>query len=129
MQESSEQYSFYKELDTICENRCLYKYLTFYGGLQMLKNHNIQFTRADKLNDEYDCNSKLIDFQGHDYLIPEFDKYMKFGICSLSKSYDNTTLWGRKYANDDGICIGLDTKILIKTLTEKLAQFSVYCSI
>ena len=40
----------------------LYKYLDAEGGLRMLRNSNIQFTNATKLNDPFDCHPSLIDF-------------------------------------------------------------------
>lgn len=38
----------------------LYKYFDAKGGLAMLEHNNIQFTNATKLNDPFDCNSRLI---------------------------------------------------------------------
>lgn len=105
-------------MDCICSLDCLYKYIDFEGGLSMLENTNIQFTRADALNDEYDCNWDLIKMPKIEVL-----NHYKFAVCSLGKTYDNTTLWSDKYAGSEGICIALDTKLLVSVLLYwKIAQ-------
>ncbi len=43
-------------------NNKLYKYLDVNGGLLMLLHQNLQFTKASKLNDPFDCHPALIDF-------------------------------------------------------------------
>ena len=100
----------------------LYKYLDFQGGLKMLLHHNLQFTKASKLNDPFDCHPALIDFSDVPHEIVQtyprevqkllepthFEKAReKEYICSLSKNYDSILMWSY-YTNHKGLCIGLD---------------------
>lgn len=112
-----DQLEFIKEMDEICSHGFLYKYLDFDGGVKMLENYNIQFTRADKLNDEYDCNWDLLNVKNKDI------QYYRFGVCSLGKSFDNYALWAEGYAGSNGLCLALDTKLLFQYLIEnEIAQ-------
>ena len=103
-------------------NRILYKYLDAEGGIQMLKNSNLQFTNATRLNDPFDCHPSLIDFS---IVPPEktrvWDKNAVMGIesnrsdrlrdgawiCSLSKVHNSILMWSY-YGNHKGVCIGID---------------------
>ncbi len=76
----------------------------------MLEHHNIQFTRADNLNDEYDCNFEILN--APQVIVSELNQLLQFGVCSLSTSPNNSTLWSDRYAGSSGLCIELDTKIL-----------------
>lgn len=110
----------------------IFKYLTFKNGIEMLKNSNIQYTRASELNDPNDCHISKVNFdclkEVEDIIdIGELTKkiYNKhentlnsFGICSFGTSSDNPELWN-KYAKSDGICIELDTKKTIDCLIKK----------
>lgn len=116
-----------------------YKYLTYSSAKLMLEHHNIQFTRGDGLNDPRDldickCDMTIIDALSTHLKIPQDivapkvqlqAKWIKsIGVCSLGQSGDNPTLW-KEYACDknwlgmkreNGVCIGLDQDILIKSL-------------
>lgn len=100
----------------------LYKYLNFEGGLKMLKNHNLQFTNATKLNDPFDCHPGLINFSNvpaekcknwpaNIVSLMEFVPYKKnwedSWICSLSKVNDALLMWSY-YSSHNGVCIGVD---------------------
>lgn len=100
----------------------LYKYLDADGALKMLKNHNLQFTNATKLNDPFDCHPSLIDFSNVPAekcrtfpanLIAEVESspykrtHEEAWICSLSKVYDSLLMWSY-YGTHKGVCIGLD---------------------
>lgn len=101
-QEDQEEIAkFNSEQVKICRNEYLYKYLDFDGGLQMLKHHNIQFTRADRLNDEYDCNFEILDAPQD--IISTLNQILQFGVCSLAISPNNSTLWGNDYASCKGL--------------------------
>lgn len=105
-------------------NNKLYKYLDVNGGLSMLLHHNLQFTKASKLNDPFDCHPALIDFS--DVPIKKVQAYPEEVqtalqptnfekareneyICSLSKNYDSVLMWSY-YTNHKGICVGIDMK-------------------
>lgn len=117
--------------------KSIYKYLTYENGIKMLSLNNLQFTRANKLNDKQDCHFSKINF---DYII-EFSKSIdlsskqliediinkhkepisSFGICSLGISADNITLWDRYTKTNelcDGICIELDLNAVIKCFSK-----------
>lgn len=116
----------------------IYKYLTYNSGCQMLQNHNIQFTRGDKLNDIEDlniskfnmatprelCKEYEIDMNLVDQKIAEkANEFKSFGICSLGISPLNTVLWERYTHsgsnNEDGICIGLNQRKVINALIKQ----------
>lgn len=116
----------------------VFKYLTYESGLKMLSYNNIQFTRADMLNDEVDCHISKVNF---DYVIDAamamginadelLDKVVtkhrkpisSFGICSLGMTANNNVLWNRyTKTNDvaDGICIELDLNAVINFFIKK----------
>lgn len=112
-----------------------YKYLTFESGKLMLEKHNIQFTRASRLNDWLDCN---IDIVNYDEVIAlygtiisrdEFERIKKegkefadsLGICSLGQTPYNKELWKRYACSsegiENGICIELDFQSIIEHFT------------
>ena len=89
-----------------------FKYCSFEGAYAMLSSSNIQFTRADKLNDPDEVNISKCDMKHHlDLLrelgipdteinskIEEAKKYFSgIGVCSCGKSPENEVLW-KKYA-------------------------------
>ena len=115
----------------------LYKYLDVNGGLMMLRNSNLQFTNATRLNDPFDCHPALFDFSN----APEYpnnwppkDFMVEKGkidtenlrnsawICSLSKIHDSLLMWSY-YGNHKGVCIGLDMEKANKYLS------SIHCGI
>lgn len=116
----------------------IYKYLTYQSGCLMLQNHNLQFTRGDKLNDIEDLNISKFDTDtpnaflkhiGCDSEIIETKmrerakELSSFGVCSCSISPFNSILWNN-YSNSetdfqDGVCIGLNQ---IKTINALLAK-------
>lgn len=127
----------------------VYKYLTFDSGVKMLQNNNVQFTRANMLNDEVDCHISKVNF---DYITREIDKisaintseliekikskhgptFSSFGICSLGTTPDNLTLWNdytRAYDNtSNGICIELNLSATIDYILKsgiKVVSFRV----
>lgn len=100
----------------------LYKYLDAQGGLAMLRNSNIQFTNATKLNDPFDCHPSLIDFSQappertrvwskEDIMRVESNRFERYRdntwLCSLSKNYDSLLMWSY-YNSHKGLCIGID---------------------
>ena len=100
----------------------LYKYISANSGLEMLKNHNLQFTNATMLNDPFDCHHKLIDFSNvpkekckiwSAEVISKLESYQyenlrkQAWVCSLSKTYNKLLMWCF-YSGYDGICIGID---------------------
>lgn len=116
----------------------IYKYLTYNSGCQMLQNHNIQFTRGDKLNDIEDLNiSKFnidaprefckecgIDMDLIDNKLAErANEFKSFGICSMGISPLNSVLWNRythsENDNENGICIGLNQVKVINALIKQ----------
>lgn len=112
-----------------------YKYCSFEGGEKMLSAMNIQFTRADSLNDEDEVNLSKCDIEpvaqllrdvgiSEETISREFAKAQSFfrgiGICSCGKSAHNTKLW-ESYATsqdngEDGLCIKLNQDLVIKHL-------------
>lgn len=114
-----------------------FKYLDYDGGLQMISNSTVQFTRQDSLNDNCDCNVEtLVDFSffeslglGKDLINKHKAKIKReieqCGILSLGKTNDNETLW-KGYSSDgslgDVICVELDPKKLIDVLKKPLLQ-------
>ena len=103
-------------------NITLYKYLDAKGGFAMLRNSNLQFTNATRLNDPFDCHPALFDFSNvpvNEYNWPPADFLKSKGItdmenlrnstwiCSLSKICDSLLMWAY-YGNHRGVCIGLD---------------------
>lgn len=112
-----------------------YKYCSFEGGLNMLKAMNIQFTRADSLNDEYEVNLSKSDFDSYMQLLRDVEIpdeiiakktseaksfFNGIGICSCGKSPHNMKLW-EDYASspeygENGICIELNQKLVIDYL-------------
>ncbi|MBR5777926.1 MAG: DUF2971 domain-containing protein [Bacteroidales bacterium] len=109
----------------------LYKYLDTQGGLAMLRNGNIQFTNATKLNDPFDCHPSLIDFSQvpierartwgkkaiMDLESNRFERYRNnTWLCSLSRNYDSLLMWSY-YNCHKGICIGIDMEKADKYLS------------
>lgn len=111
-----------------------YKYCDFDGGIAMLSAMNIQFTRADSLNDDDEVNISKCNIEAHIQLlrdagIPEdiiskkFDEAQSFfsgiGICSCGKTAHNDKLW-KDYASkndcEDGMCIELNQDLVISHL-------------
>lgn len=111
-----------------------YKYLTFDTGCQMLENRTLQFTRGDKINDEFDLSISKFDLSlaktiGQDLseasritlqnkISSRSNEIKTFSICSLGMTEDNPTLWERYATNEttklcDGICVKID---LAKTI-------------
>lgn len=104
------------------DNVKLYKYLDVNGGLMMLRNSNLQFTNATRLNDPFDCHPALFNFSNapeYPHNWPPKDFLVEKGkidtehirnstwICSLSKNYDSLLMWCF-YCNYNGVCIGID---------------------
>lgn len=121
----------------------VFKYLTYDSGIKMLECNNLQFTRADQLNDKEDCHISKINFDfvratedaiklNQNELVSKVkNKYEKpisnFGICSFSTTADNDILW-RRYTKTkglyNGICIELDTDKTIRCLIQKKIKFA-----
>lgn len=115
----------------------LFKYCDFNGEKQMLSAMNIQFTRADSLNDEFEKNLSKTNIQTHienlqkigipeHLLSKKLEETIEFfggiGICSCGKSAKNEALWERYASNkgvEDGICIELDQDKVINHLLTK----------
>lgn len=129
---------FYPAVEAIRKHKRAYKYLTYDSALLMLKYGNIQFTRADKLNDEYECDILKIDLSSIEHRCEAlgFDKersmsifkaqqnrlFKPYGVCSLGTSHNNETLWNgytKTQGNNNGICIELDTLALVKYLNSR----------
>ena len=113
----------------------VYKYIDFEGGMSMLHNCNVRFTSAVDLNDEYDCNAALFNYETFQKIVTALnlpEEIVKFaiqkdakeishwGVCSLCKTSDNVSLW-ENYAGENGICIELDVERTIRAL-EKLGK-------
>lgn len=122
---------FYPHLERLRKHPSIFKYLTYEGGLRMLKYHNLQFTRADQLNDNEDCHISKINFDrlkktNIDFTanIAEQAKIINsWGICSLGTTHDNSTLWKRYTKTNElynGFCIELDLDKTIKCLINNL---------
>ena len=109
----------------------LYKYLDLNGGFMMQHHINMQFTKATRLNDPFDCNPALFDFSNapeHPYNWPPKDFLIEKGItdrenlrniawvCSLSKIHDSVLMWSY-YGNHKGVCVGLDMEKANKYLS------------
>ena len=109
----------------------LYKYLDAQGGLAMLRNSNIQFTNATKLNDPFDCHPSLIDFSQvpaertrvwskENIINLEANRFERnrdnTWLCSLSKNYDSLLMWSY-YNCHKGVCIGIDLEKADKYLS------------
>ena len=119
------------------KNAKLYKYLDTEGALAMLRNRNLQFTNATRLNDPFDCHPALFDFSHapvNENNWPPADFLKEKGkidmenlrnsawICSLSKVYDSLLMW-TYYGNHKGVCIGLDMENARQYLSR------IHCSI
>lgn len=113
----------------------VYKYIDFEGGMSMLGSCNVRFTSAVDLNDEYDCNAELFNYETFQKIVTALnlpEEIVKFaiqkdaneishwGVCSLCKTSDNVSLW-ENYAGENGICIELDVERTIRAL-EKLGK-------
>lgn len=101
----------------------LYKYLDAQGAETMLRNGNLQFTNATRLNDPFDCHPGLIDFSKispeqaqpwgrEDTLSLKAHPYERnrerAWICCLSKINNSLPMWTFYAKNHTGVCIGLD---------------------
>lgn len=114
-----------------------YKYCDFDGGLKMLSAMNMQFTRADGLNDKDEVNLSKCDLDTVTNLLVEVGiskdtisrnfartqaYFSGIGICSCGKSAHNERLW-KDYASKDGVengmCIELDQSAVINHLISK----------
>ena len=110
----------------------VYKYLDVKGGLEMLRNSNLQFTNATRLNDPFDCHPALFDYSNvpvtknnwppADFLKLKGETDMenqrnRAWICSLSKVHDSILMWSY-YGNHRGVCIGLNMEKADKYLSE-----------
>ena len=120
-------------------NPKLYKYLDVDGGLKMLRNSNLQFTNATRLNDPFDCHPALFDFTNapeypnnwppKDFRIAKGKLDTKnlrnrAWICSLSKIHDSLPMWSYYCSNHKGVCIGLDME-KVSTYLSKI-QCGIY---
>lgn len=100
----------------------LYKYLDAEGGLLMLKNHNLQFTNATRLNDPFDCHPGLIDYSNANNreaqvwgkkIVEEIETNHAENlrndtwVCSLSKVHESLLMWSY-YNGHKGVCIGVN---------------------
>ena len=116
----------------------VYKYLTIDSAIKMLQHNNIQFTRADKLNDELDCHISKVKF---DNILPYLEQMPlnatelidkiknkhgqslnNFGICSLGTSFDNSILWNcytKSKGIFNGVCIELNLNATINCLVKE----------
>lgn len=123
----------------------VFKYCNYEGGLKMLSAQNIQFTRADCLNDEDEINISKCDFPHllgvlknnqiseslNSQILQAKQFFSGIGICSCGKSPFNEVLWERygresKNAPEDGICIELDQSEVQNCLHSKgLATISL----
>lgn len=122
----------------IKEHKRVFKYLTYESGLKMLSYNNLQFTRADKLNDGVDCHFSKVDLNyvvetansiGIDstelvgkVIAKHQNPISSFGICSLGTMADNTVLWDRYTKTNgvcDGICIELDLNTVINCFIKR----------
>lgn len=110
-----------------------YKYISFDGGMAMLRNSTVRFTSACALNDEYDCNAAVLNYDAYRELgislgIPkdeieraiqrEGEEIAHWGICSLCRTSDNKTLWSN-YADGNGLCIELDVPKTLNALKKQ----------
>lgn len=110
-----------------------YKYLDFDGGMAMLRNGTVRFTSACNLNDDYDCNTSIINYDSYreigrtlgidklvieQTILKEGEKVSHWGVCSLCKTAANDILWNN-YANKGGICIELNVPKTINALDSK----------
>jgi len=117
----------------------LYKYLDAQGGLAMLRNSNIQFTNATKLNDPFDCHPSLIDFSqvpterartwGKEAIMDlESNRFERnrdnTWLCSLSKNYNSLLMWSY-YNCHKGICIGIDMENVRKYLSKIICSMYI----
>ncbi|MFA6200540.1 MAG: hypothetical protein WC679_09070 [Bacteroidales bacterium] len=120
----------------------VFKYLTYDSGIKMLECNNLQFTRANQLNDKEDCHISKINFDfvraienvlklDQNELVSKVKNkdakpIISFGICSFGTSADNDILW-RRYTKTnevyDGICIELDREEIFKCLIERKIKF------
>ncbi len=101
------------------KNETLFKYLDAKGAKKMLKNSNLQFTRATKLNDPFDCHPSLVKTT-REFNTPSFrrekdeDKFSKLRelsfVCSLSDMKDSIPMWSYYAKNHEGVCVELDTQ-------------------
>lgn len=120
--------------------KTLYKYLDVNGGLEMLKNHNLQFTNATRLNDPFDCHPALFDYSEPPVYIsengvewPPSDFLSEKGaldmknlrdstwICSLSKVYNSLLMWSY-YNKHEGLCVGLNMELLRPNLSNLMCH-------
>lgn len=118
----------------------LYKYLDADGGLKMLRNSNLQFTNATRLNDPFDCHPALFDYSNPPVFIcedgvemPPSDFLSEKGecdmtnlrnstwICSLSKVHNSLLMWSY-YNKHEGLCIGLDMEKAQKYLSKIMCK-------
>lgn len=110
-----------------------YKYISFDGGMAMLRNSTVRFTSACALNDEYDCNAAVLNYDTYREIgislgmskedleraiQREGEEIAHWGICSLCKTSDNMTLWNN-YANGNGLCIELDVPKTLNALEKQ----------
>lgn len=118
-------------------NDRLYKYLDANGGLRMLYNRTLMFTKATQLNDPFDCHPAYIHLSGemttpYKGWSPEIVSWLEYNkrlqrrdktyICSLSKVYDSILMWSY-YSKHLGICIGLDMEKTRKYLNRMTGLF------
>lgn len=116
--------------------KSVYKYCSFEGGLAMLSSVNLQFTRADELNDDLELNLEKCNFTEIINLLDQFNIseetwtcalaerqsfFNGIGICSCGKTRNNETLWSKYASNEktgeeDGLCIELNQSNVINYL-------------
>ena len=61
----------------------VYKYIDFEGGMSMLGSCNVRFTSAVDLNDEYDCNAALFNYETFQKIVTALnlpEEIVKFAI-------------------------------------------------
>ena len=72
----------------------VYKYIDFEGGMSMLGSCNVGFTSAVDLNDEYDCNAALFNYETFQKIVAALNLPEEIVKFAIQKDANEISHWG-----------------------------------
>ena len=113
----------------------LYKYVSFAGGLEILKNNSIGFRRPCDFNDPFECSSAttlpdVIDNTGNHVDKPLNEAFSKLDhqdayaqqtcVLSMTRNPMNPLMWSHYGCEHTGMVIGIDVSMNVQLIEEWL---------
>lgn len=94
----------------------LYKYVSFSAAKAMIESSSLGFSRADDLNDPFECSSLVFDdtpslTSSQIAMALKSRISTKFGVLSLTRQPLNPLMWAHYGDSHKGVVIGIDTEV------------------